>query len=448
MMQMVNGLQPKAVTSKPATAERNTAEPKENFKSLLNKQTSEANSTAQPETGSKAQSVEEMKVLSQVVEAVSIEELGLSAEQLQLAKEWMLDGKMPTVEDISLLLGIEVSELKEMIEQLVAGFNKQPALLPITQVENEIPALTDPGDAEVNPEEILQLIQLISAVAPKEWSKLDSKALQSLLQTGKLYELFSQKSDATGKGAEIHSTIKHLMKEIAAKLQSIIQPKGFQSTFLQRAFNNYAPSIESSKQPVKTANSTVNNLALDTENSAWQLNNATTAVNKESSIQVNQLFHQPLMRTETFSMTVQTNPRPMNMEQFIEKFSQILGNSNLMKTPNGTKLLIKLYPEQLGSLRIELLQQNGVMTAKILSSTSAVKDLLEQNVNSLRQAFSQQNVAVDKIELTFSQADPQKFDRGQQQQNQSKPDAPKQQLEDMEEEPEIDFKELLLNTKV
>ncbi|HZG70585.1 MAG TPA: flagellar hook-length control protein FliK, partial [Chondromyces sp.] len=167
-------------------------------------------------------------------------------------------------------------------------------------------------------------------------------------------------------------------------------------------------------------------------------------MNQESMIN-GQSYFQPLAKAEQFTLFVQINQRPMNFQQFTEQFSQILGKSSFTKAIDGNRLLIKLYPEQLGSLRIELLQQNGGLTAKIITSTHAVKDLLDQQLQSLKHAFIQQNITVEKIEISFGQTDLEKFNHSSQQQPSDREKPQQEKQENSEENQQESFKELLVN---
>ncbi|MBS4177119.1 flagellar hook-length control protein FliK [Lederbergia citrea] len=129
----------------------------------------------------------------------------------------------------------------------------------------------------------------------------------------------------------------------------------------------------------------------------------------ETVSQVN-VNHTPHMRTETFDLNLldQMKQEP-TMRGFMQEFSNILGRSNLTTSMNTTKLLIKLYPEALGMLRIELLQKDGLMTARLMASTSMAKEILDSQLHSLKHAFITQNIQVDKIEVTNSQSEAQKY---------------------------------------
>ncbi|CAM4035548.1 flagellar hook-length control protein FliK [Lederbergia lenta] len=117
-----------------------------------------------------------------------------------------------------------------------------------------------------------------------------------------------------------------------------------------------------------------------------------------------------ISKTEQFVLHVGNRPtQEPKATELIKAFSNILAKSQLSQTPGSTRLLIKLYPEHLGSLRVELLQKEGMMMARMIASSSTAKDMLDSQLHSLKQAFNQQNIQVDRIEVTFSQNDLQKY---------------------------------------
>ncbi|QOR68561.1 flagellar hook-length control protein FliK [Cytobacillus suaedae] len=110
----------------------------------------------------------------------------------------------------------------------------------------------------------------------------------------------------------------------------------------------------------------------------------------------------PLTKVQQFALFVeqQHGKQTINQEQFIKEFQNILARSQFGNGKEGMKLLIKLYPEHLGSLRIELLQKDNMMIARIIASSGAAKDVLESQIQSLKQSFLSQNIQVEKIEIS------------------------------------------------
>lgn len=361
------------------------------------------------------------------IEALVEDKMELAA----MAEELLEKGEMPSVQDLAVLLQVDAEALQDSLRKLAQLFSSKGELSEslkkaIDSMLNEV-STNQPAD-ELPLEELTILIKLITENASLPFKETDKQLIASVVKAAQLVNYFA----------------KHLPKQEAR----------FQT--LQAALKNEAVLLE--QQTVTSSQSSTRQVSLQTAfanyNSAQEAGEATGSKAPsvksvaQSAESVNPFLNQ-LSKTEQFVMSVKTNPRPMNMEQFIEKFTEILGKANMMKTPNGTKMLIKLYPEQLGSLRIELLQQNGVMTAKILSSTQAVKELLEQNAHQLKHAFNQQNVTVDKLDIASPDTRHHLFDRGAQQQRQQEQKQSNEQSEEQNDSEKLSsFEEALLHAEV
>jgi flagellar hook-length control protein FliK len=68
---------------------------------------------------------------------------------------------------------------------------------------------------------------------------------------------------------------------------------------------------------------------------------------------------------------------------------------------------LRLHPPELGSVRIELRMQQGVMTARLEAETTTARTLLVENVQELRQRLSEQGVRVESFDVdTMDQRSP------------------------------------------
>ncbi|OLO40897.1 hypothetical protein BTR23_05335 [Alkalihalophilus pseudofirmus] len=85
--------------------------------------------------------------------------------------------------------------------------------------------------------------------------------------------------------------------------------------------------------------------------------------------------------------------------QFVRQFQELLGRGVLKNLNNGSQISIKFFPEHLGRLDIRLSQINGVITARILASSSTARELIESQIQQLRHAFAQQQLSVERIEV-------------------------------------------------
>ncbi|MEK0289827.1 flagellar hook-length control protein FliK [Caldifermentibacillus hisashii] len=91
--------------------------------------------------------------------------------------------------------------------------------------------------------------------------------------------------------------------------------------------------------------------------------------------------------------------KPVTMERFVKEFETILAKSKFYQNGQVQKLTIQLKPEHLGTLKIELIQQHNELVAKIISSTTSAKELLESQSQALKQALMQQNISINRIDF-------------------------------------------------
>ncbi|WP_035340584.1 flagellar hook-length control protein FliK [Halalkalibacter hemicellulosilyticus] len=98
-------------------------------------------------------------------------------------------------------------------------------------------------------------------------------------------------------------------------------------------------------------------------------------------------------------------PREIQQQQFMRQFQNLLRHATMTHSKEGVQSLsVKLHPEHLGRLDVQLTQINGVLSAKIMVSQSAAKELIESQLSQLRQAFVQQQLPVERIEITHQQS--------------------------------------------
>ncbi|OLN22786.1 hypothetical protein BTO30_07620 [Domibacillus antri] len=378
----------------------------------------------------------------------------MDPELAKIAEQLLKEGDMPTLQELAFVLGTDAETLMGAVKQIAALLTNEETTKELPEPLQE--ALKSLLSKQEDDEELLSetlpvmelaaVIHMLSANASQIVKESDKQAAAAVMKAAQIFQQFTSQT-----ALQHQRTVTEPEKWLQSALQQAAKESALsdskRQTVLQTAFTRYEASanhssssvqLKGAETPIKTNEQSV--LAVKAE---------TTARPVMGQDALNPVVHQ-MTKTEQFAMSIKADPRPMNMEQFIEKFTQILGSSNLVKTPNSTKLLIKLYPEQLGTLRIELLQQNGVMTAKILSSTQAVKELLEQNAQQLKNAFSQQNVAVDKIEVTNPDTRQQMFERGNQQerQNGQKQQADQQQPNQSTDEDASSFADFLTNIEI
>ncbi|EMI11848.1 flagellar hook-length control protein FliK [Anoxybacillus gonensis] len=118
---------------------------------------------------------------------------------------------------------------------------------------------------------------------------------------------------------------------------------------------------------------------------------------------------------------------------FVTQFERILRTSKLTHWKNGnTQMLIRLHPEHLGYVTIKLIQQKGKLTAKMITSTDAAKQLVEQHIHQL--AHIADHITVEKFHV-FDEAKfrDHSFQQQKQQQHEQQKEEKKQHDESFDE---------------
>ncbi len=142
--------------------------------------------------------------------------------------------------------------------------------------------------------------------------------------------------------------------------------------------------------------------------------------------------------------------KPVTMERFIKDFETILSKSKFYQNGQVQKLTIQLKPEHLGTLKIELIQQHNELVAKIISSTTSARELLESQSQALKQALVQQNIPINRIDF-LDDIQQERFNH--QQPNQNNDQRGYQQHEEKKDEQNNEdfmetFKATLLNYEI
>ncbi|MDP2210596.1 MAG: flagellar hook-length control protein FliK [Candidatus Aquicultor sp.] len=83
-------------------------------------------------------------------------------------------------------------------------------------------------------------------------------------------------------------------------------------------------------------------------------------------------------------------------DSFVEKFDFLL-------SAGRGEAKIQLHPKHLGELRIHLLVENGSMKAVLDASSHQVKELLEANLQSLKQSLESQGIQVSRFDVSVGQ---------------------------------------------
>jgi flagellar hook-length control protein FliK len=69
----------------------------------------------------------------------------------------------------------------------------------------------------------------------------------------------------------------------------------------------------------------------------------------------------------------------------------------------GGTLQLRLSPPELGSLRLELTMQNGVMTASVETDNPVARQVLLDHLPALRERLAEQNISIERFDVDVRQ---------------------------------------------
>jgi len=335
--------------------------------------------------------------LMSILQTNTLEELG-QLLNVKIDEDELTNGPL-TLDKILSSLGIQKEEFQKTIKQLTEDDAKAQDIW-------ELLASLDQNAYSF----IQKIVSSINGGKAPELPKAQTSATEitknqtsELLQVLKVVALVSQKTDMTVKQEYLTYQAKEILNVIAEKAgQQAEQSKTSKLTL---------PKLQSTQDMnIKT------NLEAATNNQA-------------STVQP---LTKEIISNHTISLALPDNKAGQAVT-FVKEFQSIIERMQISKNMAGTKLLIKLYPENLGSIRVELSQKDGLLTARFLASTAIGKELLESQIQQLKQGLVNQHIQLDRIDVAQALSEPARNEKGQQQFQQQ---SFKQQTNDEQQQPE------------
>ncbi|MGE7947307.1 flagellar hook-length control protein FliK [Lysinibacillus sp. NPDC093688] len=313
--------------------------------------------------------------LEEVLNAESIEDvldvLGIPHDDGLLMLQIGEEGKAVAIDEMLNLdhlmdaLGIDAEQLQSLVQQLLGEDQEARDIW-------ELLALVD-AQAPMLQTQIVAALQGEGQVTTKE--------VAPLLQVLKLAQLVGQKTDLTASQENLLTNIKSLLttmqtlqseQQVTTKTTVTLPLPGFQKVVQQ---------VQVTKQTDTSANEMVTSNTVQT-------------------------------KADTFQVTLPA-AKPAQSEALLKEMQAIINRAQISNAQGITRLTLKLYPENLGTIRIELVQNDGVLTARLLASTAHGRELLDSQAHQLKQAFVQQNIQVDRLDIAQSLQDADRQQRDQ-----------------------------------
>ena len=310
------------------------------------------------------QAITAEEAITEVVEASTLEEvfavLGIVHDEAMLFAE--IEGQlipieeMLNLEDLTAALGMTKEELQSMIQQLLG---------------EEIS--TD--DVWVILEKTPALLAQITAVLQGESNVVTPKEATKLVEFLKLAETLGVKTDTVYQQQYQLNQTKDLLQSFASQFQSATQQETTKTALVQQLTQ-------------------------------------TTVKQEVDQTQVNANQQATTVTTKTVTVTLPAQPSSQS-EALAKEIQNLLNRSQLSNNQGTMRLVLKLFPENLGQIRIEVMQKDGLLQARLLATTAAGKELLDSNLNQLKSAFVAQNIQMERIDVAQSLQDAERNNRDQ-----------------------------------
>lgn len=383
MLQLSKGasLQPTTPASTPATGP--TTSESNAFGSVFSQvmetsqQTQQPTETAQSTSLTDVQTVLQTEKLEQLLDELGIEtDEGMLFAFIGEGEEPVAIDQMLNLEDLTAALGLTEEQLTEIVQQL-AG--EEQLITDVWTLIEQTPAI---------------MSQIISALQGNEQT-VTPKEAEKVVQLLKLAELLGKKTDTVYQQEFQLSQLKENLQSALAQVQQVAVQ---QPTTQQTVTTPFQQVVQQAAVATPTTPSAIVATTTSQESDTTQVN---TSQQQQTTVQ-----------TKTVTVTLPAE-RPAQSEALIKEIQNLISRSQLSGQQGNMKLLLKLYPENLGSIRIELIQKDGILTARLLASTAVGKELLDSNLNQLKAGFVAQNIQMERIDIAQSLQDADRNTRDQ-----------------------------------
>ncbi|MGG0450535.1 flagellar hook-length control protein FliK [Priestia megaterium] len=304
--------------------------------------------------------------------------------------------------------------LAEMISSIPGSLDLEQPLLKLQHV------LTDMQQTPVSPETdsqeqyltsistLLELCKNTSAVFQTEFAQLMEELQKPQLQSVKLSELQLEglQKAAAEKIEKIYKQPRVLTDTLhekrSADFFAVVHAAPKSSVRDRAAFQNEEKVPLLNQLPWKK-DVVLGNPSIDSESSFTAKTAGVMLENNPSAFGAGEM-----LKIQEFSIDLgQANSDYQQSDDLVNELQKIWSKASISTEEGASKLSIKLFPKQLGTISIEVLQQENETVAQVVVSSTKTKELLDATLFSLRQALASQHVSVDQVDVAAVGAAPE-----------------------------------------
>ncbi|RDW19487.1 hypothetical protein CWR48_07125 [Oceanobacillus arenosus] len=344
-------------------------------------------------------------LVEQIIQLTDMLEMSNLANEHSNQNESFVNHFMETSQLLQNPIIDKTVDLSSIQEQLVNVYKEVKTLLLQVKSEKDLPKVAP---------KILELLQQWSVIEKKHADSSESSTIQTLMR----------KEGAT------EQTIWKDLVEVFQKRQNVASKQIYNTdskVTTQDVVKWLGKALENQVQPERVLSQTVEFMPAT-----------------------------PMQKLEQYTIHVnlpQGSDTQSSAQQLMDQFQSVIKSSKFLTMPNGTnQLSITLNPNNLGEIRLHLMQIDGEMTVKIIVTTQATKEMLESNLNQLKHMFSPNQVVIEKQESIMQQTSGEMREPKDQQMNNKDEHESNHQEKNEQRFPddafETQFRELLMNEKV
>lgn len=372
----------------------------------------------------------------------------------QLGKQLNTSPKVETSENPSLLEVLSFTE-REDIANFLSNFMQEEDVADLLEIVDNVPFMYQLEDVV---EHLLENVPVL-----KEWM---SQLFEGKGQPEEAFEAFmqqvthlfqKQELTLTKEQVSLFATLQPIIQEVLVKsdqtpklsnwlhqLQIVEEQKELNPMQLLKlvqlepsrqsplsAMSKFAPSNGS--QSIQAILQQMNAESNETSQTKVEGVTSTALSSKDTAGEV---------VTQRFQLNLEQTPEAKRGEKLMQELQAMMKRANFGRAGGVNRITVQVYPEQLGQIRIELQENKGILTARILASVAMTKDLLERQMNQLRQALGQ-HTQVERIEIVQMLQETPRHEREQLFQQQQRQFQQQQAKKENKDDDEQTFEEFL-----
>ncbi len=323
-------------------------------------------------------------------------ELGFSAEDLKNVDKLSL-----FMDKLASVLELNASQ-KEMMNTLAVEIPKQLGSENSKEaVSNLETAISDGNGDKTNSINSIKTVDL-SEIAEDIKAKLD-KLIQNVevcseAVTSEISKVVEAMRAQTKGVVSVEQA--ELKTDTSGEFNSITE-EGSEEVAVNKAKEESAMA-DNSKSKEKSENSETKSDA-DTKiiNNQVAVNNTQNQQQNEQNIQavgdfkINAVNNQTQVHKAEFSM-----PQPVRTSEVI---NQVIEQAKVIVGQDKSEMIIHLKPDHLGKLELKVVTEQGIVAAKFIAESHQVKEIIETNMQLLKDSLEKQGLSIDNVSVQVGQ---------------------------------------------